>query len=578
MCVALNIAAQESLIVSSGNIEAESLLKYTGDKTGVGYATKFTNFKMLAYKNCQLKSISIHLNGACEGRVFATTSLTSTTTKPLAEKTFKASGFELAGGGSGWYEVVFDEPITLSNKTMYFGYEITSTAPARSVSYTTVLTSGTTEYYNDGTGWKIVNGETGMMFFTVTGSVPQNEICLNNVSMPDISLTGNTIMPTAEVVNLGKATVKSLEVTYTIGESTQTKTIEGLNIPTRSVALVKLPALQFDKEGDYGVVTNISLVNGEKDSAPIDNASNTKTIYVRTTLPEHNMLLEVFSTERCTACPEGHALIEKVMKDKTNVIELGHHAGFYTDQFTIPASSAYEWFYKTADYTTSYAPATMLDRTSFKSAYPSVYSMSAPLFDPTEQRLNTAYNTQSEVPGLADINIDASYDAATRELSVSVSAEVFMLLPQHLNPTLNVFLTEDSVFSTTQVNSDGKFYHRHMARACLTPTWGDALTNKKLSRVYIYKVEPEWDMSRMEVVAFVANYDKNDNTNCNVLNAAKADLKPLVVDGIATVSGEATVVRRTYTSLSGVTTLQPQPGINIVREYLSNGEVRVRKK
>lgn len=537
LIVSISAEAQE-LIIGNCNINANTQLEWVGDKANVGFASRFTRYKMRAYNGCQMKSISIRVEGDCSGRVFVASNAKMTTR--LAEKAFSIKDYE-----EPWLEVVFDTPLDLKATEVYIGYELDN-APASTLLYSTPLITGTTEYINTGDGWKVAAGKCGVFYATVTGSkLPQEEVCLSSVSMPTVTSTA-PFHPTAEVVNLGAATVTSLEATYNIiGSSTPVvSTVSGISIAPRTSATVTLPALTLPSDGDYELSLTISKVNGAADAAPVDNSSSTKQVFVRSNLPKRKPLLEVFSTEKCTNCPEGHAVIEKALGSKDDIIELCHHAGFYFDQFTIDESMDYEWFYKTETYTTSYAPAVMLDRSNMYRENPTAYAMDVPLFEPTPSRLSFAYDMRHNEPALASIALTPNYDAASRTLSVEVDAETLVLLKGVESPVLNVFLTEDSVWSNRQEGArPNLFCHRNMARACLTPTWGETMTGGKLCKTYTAKISEEWDETKMKVVAFVSNYDSKSNSNCGVLNAESVKFaeKRTVLPGDVNDDGEVNV-------------------------------------
>ena len=59
---------------------------------------------------------------------------------------------------------------------------------------------------------------------------------------------------------------------------------------------------------------------------------------------ERKVLLEQFTTELCGYCPGGAARIKSVIEQPEfagKVHWVAHHAGFYTDSYTIPESQSY---------------------------------------------------------------------------------------------------------------------------------------------------------------------------------------------------------------------------------------------
>lgn len=250
---------------------------------------------------------------------------------------------------------------------------------------------------------------------------------------------------------------------------------------------------------------------------------------------QRNVLLEVFSTERCTNCPAGHETLAYALGDKPNVIELVHHAGFFTDKFTIPESTKYEWFYKSDEYMSSFAPAFMMDRTHWD-ALPDYYYYSAPIsMSFGSKALKAAYAEAAAVPALANISIAPAYNADERLLSLDVEAEALVATEGYEHPALNVFLTENEIFSVSQEGTFGSYTHQHLVRQCLTTTWGeDFEAGGTISRHYEVTLPDGWNPENMTVVAFVANYNARSNADCRVMNAEEVKLAGAedVVDGV----------------------------------------------
>ena len=94
-------------------------------------------------------------------------------------------------------------------------------------------------------------------------------------------------------------------------------------------------------------------------------------------------------------------------------------------------------------------------------------------------------------------------------------------------------------FHRTQAGATGNFTQRHVARRCLTPTWGMPVD---LSKGYAadFKVEipATWNMDNMKIVAFVSNYNADDRNDCQVLNTNELLIKH-VISGIDTVTNQA---------------------------------------
>ena len=132
--------------------------------------------------------------------------------------------------------------------------------------------------------------------------------------------------------------------------------------------------------------------------------------------------------------------------------------------------------------------------------------------------------------------IDAAYDEATRQLSVTVSGDVKSNFETTFgsNVGLTVYLTEDSLVAWQQDGSSRveNFVHNNVFRETMTNYKGDALKwNEDKSHYeneYTYTLKADWVPENMTVVAFVhlstATQPLQPVVNCQTL--AISDLLP----------------------------------------------------
>lgn len=533
---------------------------YEGTSGTSGAAVHYGVTTMKAYQGCTITELRVDL-GAASGtdsiRAFVASSLTG---QPLAEQRFTSTG-------AGWATIVFDQPYTVTGEAVYIGYEMQGLKTMR---YSTALVPGEEWVRKRDSDWQRYKGDNAASFYAiVTGeNLPQHNICLRQSVLPEYAQTGKALTLGGDIINLGTEAVTDVTVSLVAnGETVGTQTISGLRVKNRRLGTFSLDGLTLPAAGDYELQLVVTAVNGEADADPSDNTSRTVSVLCRDTFTARRTLMEVFSTERCTNCPTAHDNIEQSLADKTDIIEVGHHAGFYTDWLTVDASTDYEWFYRKGNL---HAPALMFDRTSHFDNYPEIYTDTVPVTD--VGNLATLYAAATAVPALATVDLQTSYDQAARTLSVSVSGEQLLPISQPDSIRLNVWLTEDSIFSTSQAGSGGTFYHRHALRRLLTPTWGETYSlDDAGTRTYTTTIDTEWNASRMSVVAFLANYDSTDKYNCRVLNAARVAVDPTAA-GIEKLGDDATPMPTGYYSVTGVKADKPQKGLNLVR--MSDGTVR----
>ena len=204
------------------------------------------------------------------------------------------------------------------------------------------------------------------------------------------------------------------------------------------------------------------------------------------------------------------------MKDRAEVVEVCHHAGFYTDAFTLTESVKTEWFYQPSNL---YAPAVMFDRTCDAVNYPEIFDDNVPVTDITN--LSTQCNNQLNTPAFVALNIDKTYNDATRQLTLNIGTSALLNTATPDSLRLTVMLTEDSVATETQAGIAGTYYHRHLLRQYLTPVWG---TPMQASTSLSFTVPEEWNVQKMQAVAFVANYNAKDKNDCQVMNTQAVEI------------------------------------------------------
>lgn len=178
----------------------------------------------------------------------------------------------------------------------------------------------------------------------------------------------------------------------------------------------------------------------------------------------------------------------------------------------------------------------MFDRKEFASRFPDIYKDHVPMIDANGQNVQKVLPEALDMPALTSVNITAEGEANSREVRIHVEGKELLPTDFLKNPVLNVWLAEDHIFTETQEGATGNFTQRHVARRCLTPTWGMPVD---LSKGYAadFKVEipATWNMDNMKIVAFVSNYNADDRNDCQVLNTNELLIKH-VISGIDTVA------------------------------------------
>lgn len=462
---------------------------------------------------------------------------------------------------AGWNEVIFDTPLNLEKKNYYIGYHI-PTLPAATYAIGYTEESATTQ---DALLLSIDNGEladytgdfgalTVQMLLTGNDDMFGNIVEITEVGMPGNVEINSVIDVPVKVRNAGINDVSNIEITYSLGTNAPVQKTFNINMAAGSSAqTVTIEDVTVNMSGDFNV--KVSKVNGVE----FDGATNTTavTAYDPALVAERNVLLEQFTTEKCGYCPPGAARIKSVIEQpefKGKVHWVAHHAGFYTDAYTIPESESYLRLYGTGG---TYAPAMMLDRT--------VLTGSAPVMDVGYEAEITKYFREAlNIPTTITVDITQANTIATdRKVKITAHGVDKSGTPSTEDLYVVIFLLENGITTNSQSGTGGTTYtHNNLIRDVL----GDNAAGTKIEwngNAYSVTVEatlPEaWNAEKMDVVAFVAKNYMNPVNNAQVLNSKKTTLAMTNSTAIDNVFGKdmtvyaengTIVVKGEYTSIN----------------------------
>lgn len=484
-----------------------------------------------AYKGATITEVEINTMAGTSAAFFITRNLNG-------EPDYKQDYTPSYGG---YNKVTLNTPFTVTADTLYIGYEITG---VRYLNYCVPFRQGEEWYKKGPSGWRryVQPYSAGIRIKLEGDGLPKNDVAVGQAVMPLYTQTGQPVPCSMDIYNLGIDKITDIEVTYHDGaDHSQKETVTGLDMDNFTRRTITLQGPTFATEGNRQWQMEITAVNGAADIKSYDNLSRQSKILAYDECEKRKVLVELFSTERCTQCASFDELLSKFMADKTDAIQLSHHAGFYTDKLTIEESSDYEWFYRPERV---YAPAVMFDRTCHFDNYPTVFTDTVPLISFDNTILKVMHETQTAAPAFVSVNLSSCYNSADRTVSIDVRGRQLMDIDCD-SIRLNVFLTEDSIASDTQAGVNRTFIHRHTARQCLTTTWGQEIdVSNGYSSHFTVTIPEEWDADRMRVVAFVTKHNPKDKRDCQVLNAEHCTL-----DG-----SDPTYINKVYTN-DGISTI-----------------------
>jgi hypothetical protein len=229
-------------------------------------------------------------------------------------------------------------------------------------------------------------------------------------------------------------------------------------------------------------------------------------------------LIEHFTGDQCGYCPSGmFSMVEYIQQTSTPCIWVSHHYGYNQDEYTIPESA------KIASACgVSGAPNMAMNRTKITGT--------AIAFHPgflVEDGMAETIADKCDTTAEASVMIDHTYDAATKQLHVTVSGLVANTnVEEYL---LTVIIKENGLigkqadyYYSWKEKGYKEFMHPCVARDVIsTSQLGDTVkvTNHRYSQSYTYTIADKWVPENCCVVAYITPLNKKP-----VINAEETPL------------------------------------------------------
>lgn len=491
--------------------------------------------------------------------------------------------------------ITLDEPYVLPETPVYIGYSITIDQASGEAQKHPVIYSANA--YNE------------MGFFWRAAS--------NGRDWTDASDYGNaTIYVTLEVENANSLGIRSIDEAYTLADEgfnanvnvfnvgiydvnsiTYSYSIDGGELQNNTVILTTpipvdqvkaytqaLPINGISEIGPHNVTLTITEINGQPNTS--DVATGAFTANVVPFKPKHRPLVEEFTGLWCGWCPRGFLGMEKIAEiygdDQVSICY--HNASQGPDPMSVSNSNPMG-----AD---AY-PGGSVDRQAVVDPwYGSSNNVNFGIGQDVDQAL--------EKFAIADIEVEATLDG---DIVTATATTKFVVNQENTNYRLGFVLVANNLYNSTWAqtnyfpqykrdfagtplevlcNMGGKIYGQHYNDVAvdvtnMNGTRGLFPANITVDTPYVNEFSFNiannkviQDRSQLIVVAFVANPDGT------IVNANK-----FCFPGAAGVQGvdseDATVVSTVYYDLTGRKVANPDHGIYIRSEKLSDGTVRNQK-
>lgn len=476
----------------------------------------------------------------------------------------------IATPAKGWNTVALTKPVDITSdmQTLYVGYSYHQKSTAKAMSCTKTPEPGYSCFIRSGNDeWKdYSNDYTVSVEALVYGDkLPKYDLTLSALDVQqDYVVDNGNLEFTMKVFNNATVTINGFDAVCTVDGSDEKYTVHcdssiAYNESKTITMTVSPTAIQtMDPATRTLTVTLTNLTEGE-DEIPSDNTlSGTFNVTLHSFV--RNVLLEEFTTEKCTNCPRVASYVHDAMNEpefqgRLNTME--NHAGYYTDSFTATFHNDWTWLFDNL-----YAPAVLYDRHAEDGESTAVTCPNSKLelFEGIRKRLReTAF---------VSLKVSADVDGENQKINVKVTGsrakENFTKNPARIT----VVLTETNLAAISQAGAGGDYTHYNVGRR-VNSIWGDVLEWNGDDYTYECSIPytQNYVLDNLGVLAFIHDYDPDDKTKCDVANSAAITSAEFTGKATAIFAPNASVneSQAQYFDLQGRKLSTPTKGFNIVK-------------
>ena len=476
----------------------------------------------------------------------------------------------IATPAKGWNTVSLTKPVDITSdmQTLYVGYSYHQKSTSKAMSCTKTPEPGYSCFIRSGNDeWKdYSNDYTVSVEAMVYGEkLPKYDLTLSALDVQQNYVVDNGNLEfTMKVFNNATVTINGFDAVCTVDGSDDKYTVHcdssiAYNESKTITMTVSPTAIQtMDPATRTLTVTLTNLTEGE-DEIPSDNTlSGTFNVTLHSFV--RNVLLEEFTTEKCTNCPRVASYVHDAMNEpefqgRLNTME--NHAGYYTDSFTATFHNDWTWLFDNL-----YAPAVLYDRHAEDGAVTAVTCPNSKLelFEGIRKRLReTAF---------VSLKVTADVDDENQKINVKVTGtrakENFTKNPARIT----VVLTETNLAAISQAGAGGDYTHYNVGRR-VNSIWGDVLEWNGDDYTYECSIPytQNYVLDNLGILAFIHDYDPDDKTKCDVANSAAITSAEFTgkSTGICTPKASVNEAQAQYFDLQGRKLSTPTKGFNIVK-------------
>ena len=476
----------------------------------------------------------------------------------------------IAAPAKGWSTVSLTKPVDITSdmQTLYVGYSYHQKSTSKAMSCTKTPEPGYSCFIRSGNDeWKDYSNDYAVSVEAMVygDKLPKYDLTLSALDVQQNYVVDNGNLEfTMKVFNNATVTINGFDAVCTVDGSDDKYTVHcdssiAYNESKTITMTVSPTAIQtMDPATRTLTVTLTNLTEGE-DEIPSDNTlSGTFNVTLHSFV--RNVLLEEFTTEKCTNCPRVASYVHDAMNEpefqgRLNTME--NHVGYYTDSFTASFHNDWAWFFDNM-----YAPAIMYDRHAEDGEATAVTCPNSKLelFEGIRKRLReTAF---------VSLKVTADVDGENQKINVKVTGtrakENFTKNPARIT----VVLTETNLAAISQAGAGGDYTHYNVGRR-VNSIWGDVLEWNGDDYTYECSIPytQNYILDNLGILAFIHDYDPDDKTKCDVANSAAITSAEFTGKATAIFAPNASTndSKALYFDLQGRKLSAPTKGFNIVK-------------
>ena len=476
----------------------------------------------------------------------------------------------IATPAKGWNTVSLTKPVDITSdmQTLYVGYSYHQKSTSKAMSCTKTPEPGYSCFIRSGNDeWKdYSNDYTVSVEAMVYGDkLPKYDLTLSALDVQQNYVVDNGNLEfTMQVFNNATVTINGFDAVCTVDGSDDKYTVHcdssiAYNESKIITMTVSPTAIQtMDPATRTLTVTLTNLTEGE-DEIPSDNTlSGTFNVTLHSFV--RNVLLEEFTTEKCTNCPRVASYVHDAMNEpefqgRLNTME--NHAGYYTDSFTATFHNDWTWLFDNL-----YAPAVLYDRHAEDGAVTAVTCPNSKLelFEGIRKRLReTAF---------VSLKVTADVDGENQKINVKVTGTRAKENFTKNLARITVVLTETNLAAISQAGAGGDYTHYNVGRR-VNSIWGDVLEWNGDDYTYECSIPytQNYILDNLGILAFIHDYDPDDKTKCDVANSAAITSAEFTGKATAIFAPNASTndSKALYFDLQGRKLSAPTKGFNIVK-------------